>query len=256
MIYLYGLTAADSSTLSTALHGVQGLQGPLQFASVGPWTLLYSNHDDQEILPKRRLLLAHTKVLELVLSLGTVLPARFGLVANDLAQVTALIEENTPQITQQFMKVKDAVELGVRVSFPRQAALQAALQSSQSLRTEQIALRKAGPEAHYAIAAFGGRLAELLDRRRGEAQRALIAELRPLVRDHVLRKPEEDTEILRAECLVSLANQDDFQNALLAAAEKLDFAPGEEPLIQVIGPVPMYHFVSLNLGLERDQAAA
>jgi len=256
MIYIYGLSAADKDTLSVALDGVQGLQGPLQVAPVGPWSLLYSDHDDQEILPKRRLLLTHTRVLEKILSLGSVLPARFGLAAVDLAQISALIDENMQQINAQFMKVKGAVELGVRISFARQPALCAALESSPSLRAEQAALRRAGPEAHFAIAAFGGRLAELVDRRRGAAQRALLAELRPFARDHVLRKPEEDTEVLRAEFLVSHDEQDRFQAAIVTATTKLDFAPAEEPLIQVIGPVPMYHFVSLNLGLERDQAAA
>ena len=256
MIYLYGLAAADNSTLSAALSGLTGLQGPLRLARVGLWTLVYSNHDNQEILPKRRLLLAHTKVLESILPVGTVLPARFGLVATDLEQVTALIDENTDQITEQFRKVAGAVELGLRVSFPRQAALQAALQSNQSLRAEQAALRQSGPEAHFAIAAFGGRLAELVDRRRGDAQRALLADLRPLARDHILRKPEEDTEVLRAEFLVTETDQDTFQEAVVAAAAKLDFAAGEDPLIQVIGPVPMYHFVRLNLGLDLDQAAA
>ncbi|PJI91434.1 gas vesicle protein GvpL/GvpF [Yoonia maricola] len=256
MIYLYGLAAAEETVLSGMLTHAQGLQGPLKLAHIGPWCLIYSDHDDQEILPKRRLLLAHTRVLETVLPICTILPARFGLVAQDLAQVSALVEENATEITAQFAKVTGAIELGVRISFPRQVALDAALQSDTQLYAQQVALRKRGPEAHFAIAEFGGRLADLLDQRRGVAQRATLAALRPLTRDHVLRKPEEDTEVLRAEFLVDANAQDSFQDAVAATAAKLDFAPGAEPLIQMIGPVPMYHFVRLNLGLDLDQAAA
>ncbi len=256
MIYLYGLAAAECGIIAQALAQSDGLQGPLQFAKVGPWCLIYSDHDDQEILPKRRFLMAHTKVLEHILPLCTVLPARFGLIASDVAQVSALIGDNHDQIAEQFAKVQGAVELGVRISFPRQDALDAALQSTPALRAEQEALRKSGPEAHYAIAAFGGRLAELLDRRRGDAQRQLIAEIRPLVRDYVLRTPHEDTEILRAEILVDATQQDALQTAIAAASAKLEFAPGSEPTIQVVGPVPMYHFVRLNLMIDLDQAAA
>ena len=198
MIYLYGLAAAEPAKLAHILDGVQGLQGPLQFAAIGPWTLVFSDHDDQEILPKRRLLLAHTKVLETILPLCTILPARFGLVAGDLPQVAKLVTDHTAQITAEFAKVVGAVEVGLRVSFPRQAALEAALHSSKPLQEQQAKLRKSGPEAHFAIAAFGGRLAELLDQRRGDAQRSLLAALRPLARDHVLRAPDDDTQVLLA----------------------------------------------------------
>ncbi|MEO0930881.1 MAG: GvpL/GvpF family gas vesicle protein, partial [Pseudomonadota bacterium] len=84
MIYLYGLVEPRGAEIAVVLKDAEGLQGPLQHAEIAGWTLVYSDHDDQEILPKRRLLLAHTKVLERLLTIGTTLPARFGLVARDL----------------------------------------------------------------------------------------------------------------------------------------------------------------------------
>lgn len=256
MIYLYGLAAADCEHVASRLDGMTGLQAPLQQTQIGDWTLVHSDHDDQEILPKRRLLLAHTTVLEQMVSMGTVLPARFGLVANDIAEVTTLIHAMQEKIATEFDKVRGAIELGIRVSFPRQAALAATLQGNPRLHAERAALQKKGPQAHFEIAEFGGKLADHLDRRRAQAQRRLLDALLPMARDHVLRKPEEDTEVLRAEFLVDEQMQTAFETMVTTAASDLDFAPGEEASIQVIGPVPMYNFVRLNLTFDVDQAAA
>ncbi|MEO0916972.1 MAG: GvpL/GvpF family gas vesicle protein, partial [Pseudomonadota bacterium] len=117
-------------------------------------------------------------------------------------------------------------------------------------------LQKSGPQAHFEIAAFGGKLADELDRRRGAAQKKLLNAIRPLARDHVLRKPEDDTEVLRAEFLIDAGLQPDFEQSLASVSATLDFAPGEEPQINVIGPVPMYNFVKLNLTFDVDQEAA
>lgn len=256
MIYLYGLIEAAPNDVATALQHCHGLQGHLQQAQVGDWVLVFSDHDDQEVLPKRRLLLAHTQVLEQMLILGTVLPARFGLVAKDAATVATTLSTNANDISQAFDKVRGAVELGVRMSYPRQAVLEATLEENAALRTEHAKLRQAGPDAHFAIAEFGGRLAEEVDRRRGKAQRDIITKLRRHARDFVLRTPEEDTEVLRAEFLIEETVQDAFQSSILDASATLDFAPGQEPKIEIIGPVPMYNFVQLSLIIDPDQAAA
>ena len=72
----------------------------------------------------------------------------------------------------------------------------------------------------------------------------------------VLRKPEEDTEVLRAEFLFAATDQAAFIAAVDQAARSLTFAPGAEHAIQVIGPVPMYNFVRHSLALDPQEEAA
>lgn len=256
MIYLYGLIEQPVSQMEQHLTTTPGLQGPLQTCPIGPWALVFSDHDDAEILPKRRLLLAHTRVLEHLLALGTILPARFGLVADNLAKVETMILAKAPTITQEFARVHGCFELGIRVNYPRRPALDATLAEDQGLLRERDRLAKLGPEAHFAMAEFGGRLADRLDRRRGAAQAQLLRALVPLCRGHVLRKPEEDTEVLRAEFLISAEGQAAFIAAVEQATLPLTFAPGAEPAIQVVGPVPMYNFVRLSLALDPQEKVA
>lgn len=256
MIYLYGVLEGANPPGADEFVETPGLQGPLQTAPIGRWTLVYSDQDDAEILPKRRLMLAHTRVLERMSGFGTVLPARFGLVAENLEKVTTLIGAKGPVIESEFDRVRGCVEIGIRVGFDRQHALEATLAEDAALRRERDALAKKGPEAHFAMAEFGGKLADRLDRCRGAAQGVLLQTLMPLCRAHVLRKPEEDTEVLRAEFLIAAETQDAFVAAVDTAARSVTFAPAAEPAIQVIGPVPMYNFVRLSLAFDPEEAAA
>lgn len=256
MIYLYGLAEASPDDMRAALYGFSGLQAPLEVTQFNDWVLVHSQQDDAEILPKRRLMLAHTRVLEQMLGVGTVLPARFGLVAASLAQTETLITARAPVIGEEFARIRGCVEVGVRIRYPRQAALDATLEENADLRAARDALRHKGPEAHFAIAEFGGKMADLLDRRRSHAQKTLLGILAPLAHNHVLRAPEDDTEVLRAEFLIKASEQDSFESAVEAATQDLTFAPGEEPKIQFIGPVPVYNFVRLSLSADLDEAAA
>lgn len=256
MIYLYGLCNIPVAQVSAQIQNCDGLQGPLRLAAIAGWTLVYSDHDDQEIIPRRRLLLRHTQILEGLLQLGAVLPARFGLVAATLEQVHDLIVARATLIGTEFDKIAGAVEIGVRISFAREAALTAALDADPTLKAAHRDLMQKGRDAHFALAAFGGRLAERVDRRRGLAQKQLLDAFRPLARDHVLRAPEDDTEVLRAEFLLDAARQEAFQTTVQDAAQTLDFAPESEPQIQIIGPVPMYNFVRLNLSFDQEEAVA
>ena len=256
MIYLYGLTDIPEENVRAALADCEGLAGPLEFAAAGSWTLIHSPHPDPEVPPKRRLMLAHTRVLERLIDLGTVLPARFGLLAGSLDEALALIHAQAERVRDQFDRVRGCREIGVRVSFARDIALKAALAHDAQLAQERLRLAHMGPEAHFAMAAFGGKLADHLDRRRAAAQKALLKGLAPFVRAHVLRRPETDTEVLRAEFLVEEQQQELLLSEVSRQAAKLDFAPGADPQITVIAPVPMYHFVRLSLSPEPETEIA
>lgn len=256
MIYLYALIEDPAPGLTTAVQAIPGLQGPLLLHSIGPWLLIWSDHDNAEILPKRRHLLAHTRVLKGILPFGTLLPARFGLVAEDMGAVERMILAKSTVLAAELARMRGCVELGIRIRFPRQAALEATLAEDAALARDRDRLARLGPEAHFALAEFGGRLADRLDRRRGAAQQALCRALVSHCRAHVLRKPEDDTEVLRAEFLLPADRQLAFLAAVEAAAASLGFAPGAEAEIRVVGPVPVYNFVRLSLAPDASEEAA
>lgn len=254
MIYLYGLLDVPSLS-EVALRTLNGQHTPLRSVSFGGWCLVYKEHDGSVVEPRRRNMLAHTLVVEHMMTFGTVLPARFGLVAPSIDAVAALTYEKRTLIAEEFEKLHGCVELGVRVSFPRDAALVSTLDSDPSLLSWRDRLRNKGAEAHFARADFGRALADVMDRRRGLAQKAMIAALRPHVEDYVLRSPDTDVEISRLEILVKASHEEKIIAKVDELARLCDFAPGAEPLVQIIGPAPCYHFVKLSLAVEKSSQA-
>lgn len=256
MIYIFGLVAAPLEDVVTALAGAKGLQTTVHASSSGAWAFVWEPYEGDEVMPRRRSMLAHTRVVEQMMELGTVLPARFGLLADNIDDIQDLIQAQTALISDEFAKLNGCIEIGVRIRFPRNAALAQTLDDMPALRAERDKLARLGPEGHFARAEFGRKLADALDRRRGEAQKALLKLLTPKAQNHVLRIPEEDTEVLRSEFLVHGDAFDAFVVDVADAAQNCAFLPGAEPEIEIIGPAPMYNFVRLSLAADQSEEAA
>lgn len=255
MIYLYGLLHPEAEVNRLDLDALRGVTDAVNLAQTQQGYLLYGPAPDGEILPKRRFMLAHTRVLEAANALGTLLPMRFGMSAPDLEDVTAMLTAEADAITAQFTRLAGAVELGLRIDFPRGAALEATLEESPTLARERDRLARMPQPPHFQAAELGRKLAEALDRRRGAAQKALASKLAPHLRDYVLRKPEADTQVICLDALVERSREDGLAQTVEAATRDLPFAPGAEAQIRLIGPVPAYSFVQLRLGQQTSAAA-
>lgn len=243
MIYLYGLLAAGAA----AGDSPPGVTGPVEETVLPQGRLLHGYHDGDEILPRRRLMLAHARVLEAAAARGTVLPMRFGMLAEDLGAVAELMSGQSARIAAELERLSGTVEYGLRVTFDRQAALSALLAEQPALLSERDALRRrrALPQD---CAAFGRRIAEALDRRRGLAQKRLLAAIRPAIVDHVLRAPEDDVQVLAADILLRSETAGDAAGAVLEAARSCGFSDGE-PHVRLVGPQPAYSFTRLRLAM-------
>ena len=243
--YLYALMPGDAAPERLGeLRGVT--DGPVEASRAGPHLIVHGPHDGSEILQTRRRMLAHTRVLETLMRAGTVLPMRFGLVA-DATRATDAVLAQSDRIAAQFARLTGRVELGLRLSWPREAALARLLEVEPALAAARDRLIGRGAEAHFERIELGRRVAEALERRRTATQHALLPTLAAAVEDHVLKAPEEDVEVLRVECLVPENAQESLVATFAAAADRADFAPGAEPQLRVVGPVPPFHFVDLSL---------
>ncbi|MEO0918699.1 MAG: GvpL/GvpF family gas vesicle protein, partial [Pseudomonadota bacterium] len=199
-IYLYGILqpgeGADAGDLMT---GIQGVTGAVSIHPVSAMVLIYGDHDGSEILPRRRLMLAHARVLETATEAGTVLPMRFGMTCASVKEFAALAQDAGSRIRETLDRVRGHVEIGVRVDAPEEAALEAALAQSPKLAAERDRLTKGQGAAHFDKVAFGRALGDAVAERRSAAQKSLLSGLTPLCADHVLKAPETDFEPLRAE---------------------------------------------------------
>jgi hypothetical protein len=250
VIYLYGLLEPRHSAPAQVLETLAGVTGPVSMTDLGAARLVHGPADAAEILPRRRLLLAHAHVLEALTGGGAVLPMRFGMVANPRA-IAAVLSGQASDIAAQFDAVRGCAEYGIRVSFPREAALSATVAEDAALAAERARLARPGGAGRMATAEFGRRLAERLDRRRAEAQREFLAALSDEFAAHVLRVPDDDVQALAIDALVHESRAEGLAHRIETLARGSAFAPGAEPKVRIVGPGPAYSFVRLTLETAR-----
>ncbi len=247
-LYLYGLLPPGTAVPAAVLAGLEGVTGPVRTLDGPAAVYLVSDHDGGEILPARRSLVRHTKVLEAAMDAGPLLPARFGLVAESEAAALEMFAGGGSALADAFTRLSGRVEIGVRISGDRDAALAAVLAEDAALSRDRDQLAAGGRTSHFQRIAMGRRLGEGLARRRAEAEATLIDALLPEAVDHVLRPAETDLELLRCEFLVDRAKLDTFETALEAAMEAQAFHPGTPLAAKLVGPAPAYNFVDVPVG--------
>lgn len=250
MIYLYGLLEPGHPADPAALAALDGVTGPIVLTDFPNARLLHGPAGEADILPRRRLLLAHARVLEGLAAQGATLPMRFGMRA-DFSAIAAVLSAQVAEVAAQFDAVRGRAEFGIRVSFPRAAALAATVADDPALAATRARLAARGAAGRMETADFGRALAERLDRRRAAAQRELLAALAPELTDHVLRAPEDDVQVLAIDALVPEDRAERLAPRIEAFARGSAFAPGAEPQVRIVGPGPAYSFVRLTLGTAR-----
>ncbi|MEO0634189.1 MAG: GvpL/GvpF family gas vesicle protein [Pseudomonadota bacterium] len=253
MIYLYGLMHPRVPDPAAMLESIDGVTGPVARHPMEAGHLIFGSHDGSKIMAKRRFLLAHARVLEEASKHGTVLPMRFGMMAEDVAAVEELVAVQSDVIAGHFNRLDGLLEYGIRVAFPGEAALANELERHPGLTAERDQLARGS--GHFQKAEFGRKLGEALERHRTDLQHKLIAVLKEEVVDLVVRAPENEFQVLNAHALIRADAEHAFPARLETLAGTLDFAPGAEPAIELVGPAPLYNFVSLNLASVPKQAA-
>ena len=246
MIYLYGL--CENRPPDGLMADLRGVTGAVSASETAVGWLVHGPSDGEELLPKRRYLLDHTKVLEAIGGYGTVLPMRFGMVADSPDDFANMVLQNRAEIEENFARLAGKIELGLRVEFARDPALAAALNADPELARTHAALSEMKRAPHFEAAEFGRKLAEAMDRRRSTAQKQLLSALQPDLSDYRIRTPESDVQVLAVDVLIPQQSSALIAQRLeIASKEVSGFADGAEPHIRIIGPVPAFSFVDLTL---------
>lgn len=219
MLYLYAIT---DSGQEPDLHGLGGAR--VRAIGDGRLAAIASEHEDLRLRPDEQQLWEHETVVEELMELGAVLPARMGSTVRGPESVLELLRERGGDFSRGLAHVRGAVEIGVR----------AILHADDAPRSE------VEPPAPGAGAAY---MRTLLDRRRriDEDGERIQSALAPLARDHTPVRSSEVNRLttLRAAYLVERDRVDEFVDA----ADRLD-AESAGLTLACTGPWPPYSFTS------------
>lgn len=188
---------------------------------------------DAEVLPSRANLLAHTRVLEALATETTVLPMRFGMVADD---GPSLIEEflapQEGELLAAIHRLHGHVELRLRGQYDEDAVVREVLAADPDAARLR---RRTGTDAKMQL---GERIVAGIDARRQRDVDLVVASLTPYVRGIVANGIAEPLDAFSLSLLVPRDGMEGFDDAVDGLGQEL--APALA--LELIGPVPPFSF--------------
>jgi hypothetical protein len=200
---------------------------------------IVSDLEEAPVRASRRNLLAHADAVEELHEGGVVLPARFGVVLDDQEAAREFLA--LPDVEHLLERHRDTSELTLKGTYEESILAEV----SRPLAPLQAAYRRA-PSLEAGIA-LGEAVAQALADRRARDCETVLTRLAPLAQDVVVSEPFGEYAALDLALLV----RRDAVEALNTALDEV-VAELSPPLhLRLVGPLPPYSFVSLEL-----QAAA
>lgn len=249
-VYVYGL-ASGLVSLPEGLPAVDAPQARIECLAFGKLSALVSDITATRLDPLRRHLLAHTRVLELALEAGGLLPMRFGIIVSSRERLAALMARHAKIIADNLHRIENCIEVGVKASWSPDGVWSRVRKSDPAVAQECARLNQADPHrAYFDRIDAGRRVAAALNQLRADDGRKLDQLARPFSMAMRTLPPTDDMMFAHRALLVSRK----AEPALYAAVQ--GFAK-EGIDVRYVAPVPPYNFVDLALaGDEFNSEAA
>jgi hypothetical protein len=237
-LYVYGIVDTGPPTNLADGQAVGGAPGD----AIGwltepdlPVSAVVSPAPD-DLRGKRRDLLAHQRVLDLLAERGPVLPMRFGVVAPDEPTLLESLRSNAKRYTELLRELAGRVELNVK-ALPDEERFIASASNDPAVRRALQAARRDGSRERQVQ--LGQAVAAAVAQRRQLCATQLLDRLRPLAsRTSTLAASEK--YVLNAAFLVERSAVERFESTVEQLREQLS------PAVDLVltGPLPPYSFVA------------
>ena len=245
--YVYGIVATDQQIdlpgagVAAQAGGIHTLPHDGIAAVVGP-----SDADDYQGLAREELvnvLLQHQRVVEEVLPVFPVLPAKFGTVLADEARVVELLTRGHDLLRDELERLAACVQMEVVVQWDIQKVF-AEIGSDE--RIEQVRAAAAAAPAAQADAMrilLGQTVQALLEQRRAELKDRLLPRLQETGREVHANPLMDDKMVLNLALLVD----EPGRLRLDALLPELDEELEGSLVFRCVGPLPPYTFATLEV---------
>ena len=194
----------------------------------------------------RKNMMAHERVLEKVMMEFTLLPVRFGTVADSASptqDIQKLLRNRFEEFSRLLGDMEGKVELGLKAFWrDEKAVFEEIVAENAGIRRLRRSLSRKSPEAtHFDRIRLGEMVKEALNRKRAKKAAEILLPLRRIA--HSVRENEvlADRMIVNAAFLVDRSREPEFDQAVRELDEQL----GQRIAIKYIGPVPPYNFINI-----------
>ncbi|MCH9730891.1 MAG: GvpL/GvpF family gas vesicle protein [Actinomycetia bacterium] len=241
-VYFYGLVRGDIAEAVAATQTIDGESG-LFGVRHGEITAIVSDARNERYQVSRKFMLRHEAVVEAAMNVQDVLPARFGVVRELTSLVDDLLAPHHGDLMVELERMAGCAEFGVKISWRNLQTVVAGVVAADPVL--QRARERLGPRTPQRTRLDIGKRVEAkmeaAKTREGEGAVSAITASGPTV-DVSIGKIIDELMVVNASFLVRRACADEFT----AAVEAFDRASGDKYLIQIIGPLPPYSFVTFG----------
>lgn len=255
-VYVYGFVgAADAPDLGCI--GLEHAGAPARVYAIheGRVAAVVSDHDARgRVMPIRRNLDRHDRVIRETLQRTTILPATFGHVARDARQVAATLRRHAASIVRELDRLHAKVEMAVRVTWDVDNIFKYLVDAHPVLAELRDRIFVAGRPARQDDKIELGRLyEERLDAERTGVADRLVSALLPGAADARVSRVTAEKMAADVAFLVPRDGADAFRERVRDAAAEW---PGEYAF-QCSGPWAPFNFVQLEIeGGDADRRGA
>ncbi|MBI2936030.1 MAG: GvpL/GvpF family gas vesicle protein, partial [Chloroflexi bacterium] len=241
--YLYCIIRCSEERVFEDVAPMAGGDGPVHTVPSHGLATVVSDSPAQEYESTRANLLAHQRVLEKVMGEFTLLPVRFGTIADSASpdqELRSLLERRFDEFDRLLVELEGKVELGVKALWrDEKAVFEEILIQNEDIRALRNSLNSRGtmPATHIGRIRLGEMVKEALDLRRATEAASLLAPLRPLAVRLVENPIWVDRMVANAAFLVNKTREGEFDKTV----KKLDQERGSRVFIRYVGPVPAYN---------------
>lgn len=235
-LYVYGIVAADHPCEISGLEAVGEAARPVQRIddSDGRLAAVVSDAPD-DLRAKRRDLLRHEEVLEVLGRQGTVLPMRFGVVSPDQSTFLENLRRDGDRYLQLMDELADRVEFNVK-AFPDEDTMVASSASEAAVKKARDEVRR--HPTYDAQVRLGQVVADVVEVRHRSCADRVLRRLRPMAVQSAPATPVKGCA-LNAAFLVD----QEAVNRFTTAVDQLQEESGADVVLQLTGPLPPYSFV-------------
>ena len=229
--YVYGVVRSGSLDAIGA-EGVSGL--PVEIVDGDGVAALVTDLQTDELRVRRRDLQRHLNVIEEAFAKTTILPCRFGTLADSRAGVRSdLLDARRDELLTGLAHLDGHVQLNVKAIYDEDVLLSGIVADDPEVARLREATRTLGDAGHYERLRLGERVAAAVTAKREHDAARIVDALSAEADDVVIDEPPPDAA-LKASFLVARGRLDRFDAALERAAA------AEQPALRfdVIGPLP------------------
>jgi len=240
---LYALCASDDTKANYKVRGLES--APVYAIDQNGLRAVVSDTISSRLRPERRNISAHQAVLHALTEEGTVLPMRFGVIARNVEAVQKLLSSNQKSIQEHFERLKDCVEMGLRVSWDVNNIYEyfVTLHPVLAESRDEIRQKDNSKNVRDEKIRLGNLYESLRTADRTESAEKVKAVLEDYCEEIVENPVKKEKDVMNLACLVKRDRLEEFGNGVFQASKLFD----NIYLFDYTGPWAPHNFVNLDL---------